>query len=85
MPSDTAAKDTVGTLSFEQALAELEAIVNQLEAGTVELEDSISLYQRGDQLKRHCQSKLEAARAKIEKIQLSADGAAAGVTDFDAE
>lgn len=85
MPSDPSAPDTVDTLSFEQALAELEAIVNQLEAGTVELEDSISLYQRGDQLKRHCQSKLEAARAKIEKIQLSADGDAAGVTDLDAE
>lgn len=72
-------------LSFEQALAELEGIVNKLEAGTVDLEDSISLYQRGDALKRHCQSKLEAARAKIEKIQVSADGSPGGTAPFDAE
>lgn len=85
MPPETSAQETVDHLSFEQALAELETIVNQLEAGTVELEDSISLYQRGDQLKRHCQSKLEAARAKIEKIQLSAEGEAVGASEFDAE
>lgn len=85
MPPNTKAEDTVDALSFEQALAELEAIVNKLEAGTVELEDSISLYQRGDQLKRHCQSKLEAARAKIEKIQISADGAASGASAFETE
>lgn len=72
-------------LSFEQAMAELEGIVNKLEAGTVDLEDSISLYQRGDALKRHCQAKLDSARAKIEKIQISADGGATGTTPFDAD
>lgn len=89
MPSSSGdapgADQALTALSFEQALAELEGIVNKLEAGTVDLEDSISLYQRGDALKRHCQSKLEAARAKIEKIQLSSDGSAASTAPFDAE
>ncbi|MEM6683557.1 MAG: exodeoxyribonuclease VII small subunit [Pseudomonadota bacterium] len=77
------AEPDVSNMSFEQALAELEAIVTELESGTVELEQSISLYQRGDALKRHCQSKLDAARAKIEAIQISADGNAAGTAPFD--
>ncbi len=67
------AAPAVEDLSFEEAMAELEGIVNKLEAGTVDLEDSIELYQRGDALRKHCQSKLDNARAKIEKIR-SADG-----------
>lgn len=75
--------EPVDALSFEQAMAELESIVSKLEAGTVDLEDSIALYQRGDALKKHCQGKLNAASAKIEQIK-SADGKAAdAVEPFD--
>ncbi|MEL6360776.1 MAG: exodeoxyribonuclease VII small subunit [Pseudomonadota bacterium] len=58
----------VDKLSFEAALAELEEIVQKLEGGGVELEESISLYERGAALKKHCEQKLAAAQEKIEKI-----------------
>ena len=60
-------------LSFEQALVELEDIVQRLEAGDVSLEDSIEIYTRGALLKRHCETKLRTAEEKIEKIVLSPD------------
>ena len=62
------------TLSFEQALGELESIVRGLEAGETELEKSISAYERGIALKKHCEAKLKDAQAKIEKITVGADG-----------
>lgn len=68
-----AATDIDG-LSFEQALAELERIVAQLESGQAPLEDSIRLYERGAQLKAHCESRLEAARLRVEKIVMGAGG-----------
>jgi exodeoxyribonuclease VII small subunit len=58
----------VGTLSFEAALKELEGIVARLEQGQVDLEDSIVLYERGQALKAHCESKLKAAESRLEKI-----------------
>ena len=62
-------------LSFELALAELEKIVAQLEAGQAPLEQSFELYERGAKLKAHCESRLEAARLRVEKIVMGADGA----------
>jgi exodeoxyribonuclease VII small subunit len=62
----------VGTLSFEAALKELEGIVARLEQGQVDLEDSIELYERGQALKAHCESKLKAAEGRLEKIVQSA-------------
>lgn len=61
-------------LSFEQALAELERIVGQLESGQAPLEDSIRLYERGAALKAHCETRLEAARLRVEKIVMGASG-----------
>lgn len=55
-------------LTFEQALAELERIVAQLESGQAPLEQSIELYERGARLKAHCETRLEAARLRVEKI-----------------
>ncbi len=55
-------------LTFEQALAELERIVAQLESGQAPLEQSIELYERGARLKSHCETRLEAARLRVEKI-----------------
>lgn len=64
----------IAKLSFEDALAELEAIVRQLEEGKGKLEDAIKAYARGAALKRHCETKLAEARAKVDKIVLSPDG-----------
>jgi len=58
----------VETLSFEAALKELEGIVARLEQGEVDLEDSIALYERGQALKAHCEAKLSAAEARLEKV-----------------
>ncbi|MDB5423259.1 MAG: xseB [Phenylobacterium sp.] len=65
----------IAALSFEQALAELEQIVARLESGQAPLEDSISMYERGAALKTHCETRLEAARLRVEKIVVGAAGA----------
>ena len=64
-------------MSFEQALAELETIVQNLESGKAPLEDSINAYQRGALLKQHCEKKLKEAQEKIEKITVASDGSIA--------
>jgi len=66
--------DDIRKLSFEEALAGLEDIVRQLEAGEVSLEDSIAIYARGTHLRRHCEDKLRAAQEKVDKIVATADG-----------
>ncbi len=63
-------------LSFEQALAELERIVAELESGQAPLERSIEMYERGAQLKAHCEARLEAARLRVEKIVMGPGGQA---------
>ncbi len=65
----------IATLTFEQALAELEQIVARLESGQAPLEDSIRMYERGAGLKAHCETRLEAARLRVEKIVVGAAGA----------
>ena len=65
----------VAALSFEAALSELEEIVRQLETGKSSLEDAIGAYERGADLKKHCEKKLTEAKARVEKINLSATGA----------
>ena len=52
--------------TFEQAYARLEAIVQQLEAGTPSLDESLSLYEEGVKLLKTCHGTLENARRKIE-------------------
>jgi len=64
----------IAKLSFEEAVKELEGIVSQLEDGRVDLEKSIAIYERGVALKAHCEAKLKAAQARIEKIVTGADG-----------
>ncbi|MCK0207216.1 exodeoxyribonuclease VII small subunit [Starkeya koreensis] len=75
----------VNALSFERALAELEAIVGKLEKGDVPLEESITLYARGEALKARCDALLKDAEARVEKITLSADGRPAGTQPLDGE
>jgi len=74
----------VADLSFEEALKELETVVGQLERGDVALEASITLYERGAELKAHCEARLAAAQARIEQIALGEGGQPAGTKPFDA-
>ena len=68
----------VEDLSFEGALRDLEAIVARLEQGEVELEDSIALYERGQALKAHCETKLKSAEGRLEKIVMGEGGPVVG-------
>lgn len=63
---------TVEELTFEEALAELETIVAQLETGQLALEATLALFERGQQLAARCNTQLEQASLRIE--QLTADG-----------
>ncbi len=65
----------IATLSFEDALEELETIVKRLESGQSKLDDAIGAYERGSLLKAHCESKLREAQARVDKIAKAADGA----------
>ena len=62
------------TLSFEDALTELEGIVASLERGEVSLDAAISAFERGTELKTLCQTRLEEARMKVEKIKMPEAG-----------
>lgn len=64
----------IANLSFEEALKELEGIVQRLESGNVPLEESIGIYERGAALKAHCEKRLEAARLRVEKVVLGQGG-----------
>lgn len=66
-------------LSFEDALAQLEKIVSELESGQAPLERSIEIYERGAALKAHCEARLKAAQLRVEKIVVGPDGQAKGV------
>ena len=61
-------KSEIEKISFEEALEELEAIINRLESGEVPLDETISLYDRGSKLKEFCENKLQSAEEKIQKI-----------------
>lgn len=61
-------------LSFEEALAELEKIVSQLERGDVPLADSIRIYKRGAALRARCESQLKDAQLEIDQIVIGPDG-----------
>ena len=73
----------IAALPFEAAMKELEAIVDKLEKGQVALEESITIYERGEALKAHCDALLKNAEARIEKITLSREGKPTGTTPLD--
>jgi exodeoxyribonuclease VII small subunit len=75
----------VSELSFELALKELESIVQRLEQGKVDLEESIAIYERGEALKNHCERLLKEAEGRVERIRLTASGKPAGVEPLDGE
>ena len=74
----------IAELSFEAALRRLEEIVRKLESGEASLDEAIELYGEGDRLKQQCEARLQAAQARIEKIQFGQDGSPSGTTPFDA-
>ncbi|MFV2034254.1 MAG: exodeoxyribonuclease VII small subunit [Halocynthiibacter sp.] len=70
----------VKEMSFEEAMAELESVVGQLERGDVPLEQSITLYERGAELKKRCEAKLKEAEEKVAAITLGEGGEPTGTT-----
>lgn len=68
----------ITTLSFEEAMRELEATVGKLETGEATLDESIALYERGAALRAHCEARLREAEERVEKITLAANGQPAG-------
>ncbi len=61
-------------ITFEDALAQLENIVRELEAGRIKLDDAVEAYEKATALKKFCEEKLKAAQLKIEKITIAPDG-----------
>lgn len=72
--STSSALADIEAMTFEQAIAELESIVQKLERGQLDLESSIQAYERGTALRRHCDGKLEAARLRVDKLTFGRDG-----------
>ncbi len=70
-------------MSFEAALKELEQIVTRLERGDADLEQSIDIYERGEELRAHCDQLLKRAEAKVERITLNAQGVPTGASPLD--
>lgn len=85
MTDETAMPEDIAALSFEAALAELETIVQKLESGSVDLEKSIDMYARGSLLKAHCETKLKAAEARVEKLVISPDGRPGDAVPFETD
>ncbi|MBA8841167.1 exodeoxyribonuclease VII small subunit [Ochrobactrum sp. RH2CCR150] len=75
----------IAVMSFEDALKQLEKIVDDLERGDVPLEESIRIYERGEALKKHCDTLLKSAEDKVEKIRIGRDGQPVGTEPLDAE
>ena len=65
----------IAAMNFEDALAELEQIVRRLEGGQVKLDEAITSYERGAQLKRHCERKLNEAQQRVDRIVIGPEGA----------
>ncbi len=80
-----ASRAEMDALPFETALAQLEEIVTRLEKGSVSLEESIAIYERGEALKKRCEGLLRDAEMRIEKITLGADGTPTGLAPLDLE
>jgi exodeoxyribonuclease VII small subunit len=83
--ADTTDHADIRTLSFEQALKELESIVDRLERGDVELEASNQIYERGEALRAHCDGLLRQAEARVEKISLNQSGQPTDTEPLDVE
>ncbi len=85
MPESQTIPDEIKALSFEEALEELKTIVGNLESGESKLDQAIAAYERGALLKSHCEAKLREAKAKIEKVNIGADGTPSGTEPFETD
>jgi len=83
-PMDEERQPDIAAMSFEDALRALEQVVRRLEGGEAKLDESIELYEQGEKLRAHCQARLDAAQARIEKIVQGSDGKPIGTVPFDA-
>lgn len=84
------AKKDKGEKRFEQALEELEKVVEQLESGELSLEDSLAAFEKGVRLVKHCNEKLNEVEKKIELLVKDKEGKLqlkpfTGVDDEDSE
>ncbi len=84
-PAKGEKNEDISQMSFEQAVEQLERIVDHLERGDVPLDKSIEIYERGEALKKHCEKLLGAAENRIEKIRLDRSGKPQGVEPLDAD
>ncbi|MBB94317.1 MAG: exodeoxyribonuclease VII small subunit [Rhodobacteraceae bacterium] len=75
----------VDEMSFEEAMKELDGVVQQLERGDVALEASIALYERGAHLKKRCETLLKSAEEKVAAITTDADGTPVGLKPVDGQ
>ena len=67
-------KELLEKMTFEDAMDELEGIVNALDKGNVSLDEAIAAYDRGSVLKDHCEKRLNQAKMKVETIQSEENG-----------
>lgn len=74
MTEENINSEDLSKLSFEDALAQLENIVRELESGRIKLDDAVNAYEKAMALKKLCSEKLAAAALKVEKIELNKDG-----------
>lgn len=71
---ETVVTEQVAHLSFEEALRELEQIVQQLEEGNLPLDQALALYERGVALAEHCQALLDKAELRIKQLVPNPEG-----------
>ncbi|MBA43981.1 MAG: exodeoxyribonuclease VII small subunit [Magnetococcales bacterium] len=76
------AEKTTETFKFEQAMADLETVVNKLEKGDMPLDDALDAFDKGVKLVKKCQDKLSEAELRVEKVLADANGKAAGTESF---
>lgn len=67
-------EEEVSQMSFEESIKTLESLVQQLEAGGIDLDESISIYERAVVLRNHCNKILQDSERRIQKIMETADG-----------
>ncbi|MDZ4842508.1 MAG: exodeoxyribonuclease VII small subunit [Hyphomicrobium aestuarii] len=85
MKTQTKSFTDIKEMTFETGLKELETIVTRLERGDVALEESISIYERGEALKLHCDQLLRLAEARVEKLTFNADASPRGTEPLDGD
>ena len=72
--SENNTKNEIDKMTFEEALKSLEEIVSQLDSGEIDLDKAVEAYERGTNLKAHCEKKLKEAQLRVEKIEVDKEG-----------